>query len=154
MAMSGSHRMLHYNVHAKIMYQIVDEYRDFDIGNLDNYDMILGTLFLFQHSVQLSFTPNGVYIGSDKALPMDGANVITISSLSADIIDSSMEELRAMLKNKATELCKKASKTDLPPFRAINHIIPLIDPDRAMILCHPNVWRCRRHSLMRKQMST
>lgn len=51
MAMSGSHRMLHYNVHAKIKYQTVDEYRDFNIGNLGNYDMILGMLFLFQHSV-------------------------------------------------------------------------------------------------------
>lgn len=130
MAMSGSSGMFHYNVRAKLKYQTFDEYRDFDVGNLDNYDMILGTPFLFQHSVRLSFNPNGVYIRSDATLPMDGANVVLISSLPADIVESNLEDLRQMLKVEATELCKKASETKLPPFRAINHTIPLIDLDK------------------------
>ncbi|CEL62322.1 hypothetical protein RSOLAG1IB_12547 [Rhizoctonia solani AG-1 IB] len=58
LAMAGSRGTLHYGVCARIEYQSVDEQREFDVGNLDNYDVILGTPFLFQHSVRLSFNPH------------------------------------------------------------------------------------------------
>ncbi|KAF8752463.1 hypothetical protein RHS01_07674 [Rhizoctonia solani] len=128
LAMAGSRGTLHYGVKARIEYQGIDEYRDFDVGNLDNYDLILGTPFLFQHSVRLSFNPYGVYIGSTKSLPLDGEQVIQINSLSADIVGLRMAELRDMLRDEAANVCKpKDGNTPLPPFRAINHRIPLID---------------------------
>ncbi|EUC57545.1 retroviral aspartyl protease, partial [Rhizoctonia solani AG-3 Rhs1AP] len=128
LAMAGSRGTLHHGVKARIEYQSVDEEREFDVGNLDNHDLILGTPFLFQHSVRLSFNPYGVYIGSAKSLPLEGENIIRINSLSTDIVNMRMVELREMLKEEAKEICKPANgDIPLPPFRAINHRIPLID---------------------------
>jgi hypothetical protein len=127
LAMSGSWGTLHHSVNARLVYQDVDERRDFDVGNIDNYDVILGTPWLFQHSVQLSFNPSSVYIRSKQLLPMEGSNVIQISSISTDIFEARLEELCAMLCEEAAELCKTVSETPLPPFRAINHVIPTID---------------------------
>ncbi|KAG9074015.1 hypothetical protein FRC06_010993, partial [Ceratobasidium sp. 370] len=130
MAMSGSRGTLMYSVRAKLRYQEVDEARDFDVGNIENYDVILGTLFLFQHCVRLSFNPNSVFIGSAKALPLEGTNIITINSLSTDVVEARMNELRAMLREEAEDLCKDVKDTLLPPFRAINHVIPLLDENK------------------------
>ncbi|KAF8761936.1 hypothetical protein RHS01_00156 [Rhizoctonia solani] len=131
LAMAGSRGTLHYGVKARIEYQGIDEYRDFNVGNLDNYDLILGTPFLFQHSVRLSFNPYGVYIGSTKSLPLNGEQVIQINSLSADIVGLRMAELRDMLRSEAMSVCKpQDGNTPLPPFQAINHRIPLVDEQR------------------------
>ncbi|KAF8752795.1 hypothetical protein RHS01_07224 [Rhizoctonia solani] len=128
LAMAGSRGTLHYCAQARIEYQTVNKNRQFDVGNLDNYDVILGTPFLFQHSVRLSFNPYGVYIGSDKALPLDGDHILQINSLSTEIVGTRMAELREMLREEAAEVCKPANGTiPLPPMRAINHRIPLID---------------------------
>ncbi|KAG8693769.1 hypothetical protein FRC08_008909 [Ceratobasidium sp. 394] len=97
MVMSGSRGMLMYSVEARIKYQEVDENRMFDVGNIENYDIILGTPFLFQHSMRISFNPNSVFIGSAKALPLDGSNIIHINSLSTDVVEARMAELREML---------------------------------------------------------
>ncbi|KAF8574980.1 hypothetical protein K439DRAFT_1641768 [Ramaria rubella] len=40
---------------------------NFDIINLDSYDLILGTPFLFQHKVLMGFHPSQVAVGSNKA---------------------------------------------------------------------------------------
>jgi hypothetical protein len=127
LAMSGSRGTLHHSVNARLVYQDVDERRDFDVGNIDNYDVILGMPWLFQHSVCLSFNPSSVFIGSKQALPMEGSSVIQINSISTNIFEAWLEELREMLHEEAGELCKTVSETPLPPFRAINHIIPTID---------------------------
>src|SRR5438309_11312430 len=104
--MAGSRGTLHHGVCARIEYQSIDEKREFDVANLDNYDVILGTPFLFQHSVRLSFNPYGVYIGSAKSLPLDGENVIHINSLSADIWGMRIAELRETLREEAKAVCK------------------------------------------------
>ncbi|CUA74881.1 Transposon Ty3-G Gag-Pol polyprotein [Rhizoctonia solani] len=55
------------------------------------------------------FNPTGVVIGSVKPLPLEGEDVLRINSVSADVVESRI--------------------TPLPPFRKINHRIPLIDPN-------------------------
>jgi hypothetical protein len=88
LAVSGSRGTLHHNVNARIVYQTVDECHKFDVANIDNYDMILGTPFLFQHSVRLGFNPNSIFIGSPKAKPLESDNIIVMNSMSADILNS------------------------------------------------------------------
>ncbi|KAF8666296.1 hypothetical protein RHS04_09692 [Rhizoctonia solani] len=128
LAMAGLQGTLHYCAQARIEYQTVNKNCQFDVGNLDNYDVILGMPFLFQHSVRLSFNPYGVYIGLNKALPLDGDHVLQINSLSTEIVGKRMAELREMLREEAVEVCKPVNRTiPLPPMRAINHRIPLID---------------------------
>ncbi|QRV80827.1 Transposon Ty3-G Gag-Pol polyprotein [Ceratobasidium sp. AG-Ba] len=130
LAVSGSRGKLQCIVNARIVYQVVDEHRDFDVANIDNYDMILGMPFLHQHSVRLSFNPNAIFIGSARSLPMEGENIIVINSVSADVLETRMDELRAMLREEASDLWKLIKDTPLPPFRDINHSIPIIDESK------------------------
>jgi hypothetical protein len=47
----------------------------FDIINLSNYDLILGTPFLYQHKVILALNEPSVKIGTLVPEPMKGKNV-------------------------------------------------------------------------------
>ncbi|KIJ10563.1 hypothetical protein PAXINDRAFT_37646, partial [Paxillus involutus ATCC 200175] len=101
-----------------------------NIINLQNYDLILGTPFLFQHQVMVGFNESKVVVGSDLALPIQGAQVQVLESRAADILKDQLDAVRKHLQALAKPLCAKASKTGLPPLRAINHTIPLIDPSK------------------------
>ncbi|KAF8702927.1 hypothetical protein AX14_014296 [Amanita brunnescens Koide BX004] len=112
------------DVNVKFNYQNIDELRRFDIANLDAYDIILGTPFLYQHQVMLGFNPSRVVIGSDVSLEMHGVEVSTITSAAADIFEDDLLKVRDMLAKEARDLCPDTSKAALPPFRAVNHVIP------------------------------
>ena len=53
---------------VELEYQEIKEARTFDIININNYDLILGTPFMYQHQVCLGFNPARVVVGSDTAL--------------------------------------------------------------------------------------
>jgi len=110
-------------------YQHIKEDRFFDIINLQDYDLILGMLFLFQHQVSVGLNPPHVVVGSDKALPVRGEQVLVLESRTAGTVEEDLEQARRQLLEWAKPLCAKASQTGLPPLRAINHTIPLIDPE-------------------------
>ena len=48
----------------QFQYQTIKCEKRFDIVNLDNYDTILGTLFLYQHQVAIAFNPSRIVVGS------------------------------------------------------------------------------------------
>lgn len=75
----------------------------------ENYDLVLGTPFLFQHKILVGFNPPRVVIGSASPLPMKGAEVTTLESRVATVVPDDLEET---------------------PLRAINHTIPLIDENK------------------------
>jgi hypothetical protein len=127
LVVTGSRGMLRYKAVGRFQYQNEDEQHDFDVANINNYDIILGMPFLFQHSMQLSFNTDSVVIGSARALPMEGSNIIMVGSVAADLVNTCMDELKAMLKEEAMDLCKTIKETPLPPFCVINHIIPIVD---------------------------
>ena len=104
-------------------YQSIDCKRRFDIANLDNYDVILGTPFTYQHKVVIGLNPPCVVVGLKEPTKMNGPDVITISSAAADLLDNGIEELRNQLRTEANDLCPDTSKTALPPLRAVNHTI-------------------------------
>ena len=49
LAVQGSRSKVNYYTNVRIQYGEINSIQHFDIMNLDNYDIILGTLFLFQH---------------------------------------------------------------------------------------------------------
>ena len=49
LAVQGSKSKVNYCTNVRIQYREINSIQHFDIMNLDNYDIILGTLFLFQH---------------------------------------------------------------------------------------------------------
>jgi transposase InsO family protein len=127
LAVHGSRSKINCGVRVNFRYQNIDVERRFDVANLDNYDAILGTPFLFQHKVAVGINPSCVVVGSDTPVELDGPDVITISSAAADLMNDKLDGLRNELRRSAEDLCTDTSKTTLPPLRAVNHTIPLID---------------------------
>jgi hypothetical protein len=127
LAVHESRSKINCGVRVKFQYQNINCERRFDVANLDNYDAIGGTPFLFQHRVAVGVNPSCVVIGSYKPVKIEGPDVVIINSAAADLLDNRLDKLRTELRKEVEDLCPDTSKTDLPPFRAVNHTIPLID---------------------------
>ena len=127
LAVHGSRSKINCGTTVRFQYQTIDCEKTFDIANLDNYDAILGTPFLYQHQVAIGFNPSRVIVGSSEPIEMKGPEVTTITSAAADLLNEGLDQVRAQLRHEAEDLCLDTSKTSLPPFRAVNHTIPLID---------------------------
>ena len=127
LAVHGSRSKINCGVRVRFQYQNIDSERRFDVANLDNYDAILGTPFLFQHKVAIGINPPCVVVGSDTPVEIEGLDVVTIKSAAADLLDDKLDGLRMELKKEVEDLCTDTSKTALPPLRAVNHTIPLVD---------------------------
>ena len=130
LAVHGSRSKINCGAKVNFKYQSIDCERRFDIANLDNYDVILGTPFIYQHKVVVGLNPPCVVVGSNEPLKMTGPEVITISSAAADLLDEGIDKLRLQLRAEAEDLCPDTSKMALPPLRAVNHTIPLMDPKK------------------------
>jgi hypothetical protein len=109
----------------------------FDVANLSNYDLILGTLWMFQHRITMGLNPVCVIVGSDDPLPIKNDDVMKITSRAMEVLEERLDKARAELVEYAGDLCKELDETDLPPFRSINHGIPLID-DTKIYLWRPS----------------
>ncbi|KAJ3514734.1 hypothetical protein NLJ89_g2201 [Agrocybe chaxingu] len=130
LAVQGSRSTIKYFVCARFQYQGIDEERGFDVTNLSSYDLILGTPWMFQHKVCIGFNPACVIIGSDIAIPIRRGNTTYTSLHTVDLHDGELEHVRGELRAQAEPLCRDVHETELPPFRAINHTIPLIDENK------------------------
>ncbi|KAI0352631.1 hypothetical protein OH77DRAFT_1408850, partial [Trametes cingulata] len=130
LAVQGSRAKVNYGCKALIEYQEISEERYFDVMNLLNYDLILGTPFLCQHRVSLGFNPTSVLIGSVTALNVAGTQTRVIESRAAEVFEDRLESARRELREYAAPICQDASDAPFPPLRAINHTIPLKDPSK------------------------
>ncbi len=84
---------INHGVKPKFEYQGIDEQRYFDIANLSNYNVILGTPFLFQHKVTMGINENIVHIGSEESLPIEGANVSELASRSVELTEEAISDV-------------------------------------------------------------
>ncbi|KAG2050017.1 hypothetical protein BDR06DRAFT_984158 [Suillus hirtellus] len=151
LAISGSRSAMKATTCVELAYQDIKGPCTFDIANLKSYDVILGMLFLFQHQVLLEFNPPEIKIRSLEPLPIHRSQTQVLElkgmSLSSDQIEAYTKELCEYTK----DICKEAIETPLPPLRAINHIIPLINEDQVYSwrqskcpeALHP-LWRSKR----------
>ncbi|QRV96899.1 Transposon Tf2-1 polyprotein [Ceratobasidium sp. AG-Ba] len=130
MAVSGSKSQIKHSVEVNIKYQGIDGTYRLDIANLDWYDLILGTPFLHTHSIALAFNPHAVLVRSVKPLPLTGPHVRTIEACATELYEEKLDEIRQMLYKESEDICKQAADTPLPPLRAINHRIPIIDENK------------------------
>ena len=130
LAAQGSRTKVNYGTTVRFQYQTIDEDRYFDIMNLSNYDLILGTAWMYQHSVTIGLNPPRIIIGSETSLPIAGGGTLKLASRSIQVTEDALEAARAHLVEYAKPLCRKASESPLPPLRAINHQIPLIDENK------------------------
>jgi len=75
----------------------------------------------------IGFNPSRVIVGSEEPLEMKGPEVTTITSAAADLLNKGLDDLRSQLQQEAEDLCPDTSMTAMPPIRAVNHTILLID---------------------------
>ncbi|KAG9223419.1 hypothetical protein CCMSSC00406_0007606 [Pleurotus cornucopiae] len=130
LAVQGSRSKINFGCRAKLEYQDTDGERYFDVANIANYDIILGTPWMFQHKVTLGINPPRVVVGSSLALPLKGPDVTTLASRSMLIVEENIQKARAHLREYVLPVCQNVEDSPLPPLRAINHSIPLIDPSK------------------------
>ena len=135
LAVQGSRSRVNYGVTAQIEYQGINVEQYFDLINLQSYDLILGTPFLFQHRVMIGFHNTWMIMGSMTPLMIRGPQVQVLEAQLTKLLEEKVEEARRMLYALAKPLCAKASETMLPPLRAINHTIPFIDPEKIYPWC-------------------
>ena len=126
LAVQGSRSKVNARATVQLKYQGVNEPRTLDIINLNNYDLILGMPFMYQHQICLGFNPARVVVGSDDPLPLKaGLDTKLMVSMLDTLEEKEIEAAREKLRQYADPICKEVNETDLPPFRAINHTIPL-----------------------------
>ncbi|KAF9507805.1 hypothetical protein BS47DRAFT_1377843 [Hydnum rufescens UP504] len=114
LAVTGSQSLIHHETRVLLELQ-------------DSYDIVLGTPFLYQHSVTLGSNPSHFVIGNTDPLPLRGQDISVIPSCRATIIKENIETLQQQLRTECADLCKAVEETPLPPLHNINHSIPLID---------------------------
>jgi hypothetical protein len=78
----------------------------------------------------VGMNPYQIAVGKPLAQKLEGKEIAILSSMAANILDTRLERLREQLLNEVRDLCKSAHETPLPPMRAVNHTIPLIDKER------------------------
>ncbi|KAG6823375.1 hypothetical protein H0H92_010449, partial [Tricholoma furcatifolium] len=131
LAAPGSRTSVNYGTTMHFEYEGISCQKYMDVMNLHTYDVILGTPFIYQHKITVGLNPITVSIGSKDPLPMkEGSDVSQLSSRAMELYEEGLEKVRTELKEYALPLCKSASETPLPPLRAINHEIPLIDESK------------------------
>jgi RNase H-like domain found in reverse transcriptase/Integrase zinc binding domain/Reverse transcriptase (RNA-dependent DNA polymerase)/Retroviral aspartyl protease/Zinc knuckle len=130
LAVQGSRSKVNARATVNIQYQDIDETRSLDIINISNYDLILGTPFMYQHQICIGFNPARVMVGSDVALPMKTGLDTKLMTAGISIEELQLEEAREELRQYAEPLCKEMHETGFPPLRDINHTIPLIDENK------------------------
>ena len=70
MVVQGSRSKVNAIATAQLQYQEIKEDCTFDIINLNNYDIILGTPWMHQHQICIGFNPAQIIIGSEIAQPL------------------------------------------------------------------------------------
>ncbi|KAJ6523055.1 hypothetical protein B0H19DRAFT_1078033 [Mycena capillaripes] len=77
LAVHGSRSKINASTTVKFKYQDINCERRFDIANLDSYDLILGTPFIFQHKIVVGMNPTRVVVGSPEPLKHRKSGLLT-----------------------------------------------------------------------------
>ena len=70
LAVQGSQSKVNSRAVVRLEYQEIKEECSFDIININNYDLILGTPWLYQHRVCIGFNLARIMVGSGAVLPL------------------------------------------------------------------------------------
>jgi len=117
LAVQGSRSKINSTVTACSTYQGIDESCQFDVVNLNDYDVILGTPWMYQHQVCIGLNPARIIVGSDNTVPIAvGNNTKYLLGAVAPSIEDSIVNAREELMAYAEPLCRKVEETELPPF--------------------------------------
>ena len=71
LTVQGSWSKINAEVSTQLEYQDIREYRQFNVINLNDYDLILGTPWMYQHQVCIGLNPARIVIRSNDSLPIN-----------------------------------------------------------------------------------
>jgi hypothetical protein len=131
LAVQGLHPKINCGTVVQFKYQNINCPKYFDIINIFDYDLILGTLFLFQHKSILTINLPSIEICSD--VPLDITSEFTMklhagaTALASEDLQKVHDDLHWYAESKG--LYVDPGTAPLPPFHTINHEILLVDPD-------------------------
>jgi hypothetical protein len=135
LAVQGLKTKVNYTGIATLQYRNICCEQQFDIANIDSYNLILGTPFIFQHKIMIGLNPTTVVVQSDAPLPIKGESICILTTRAMDLFEDQMEKACQEMHNYAAPLCKKANETMLPPLQKTNHWIPIINPSKWYSFC-------------------
>ena len=92
-------------------YQGADCQQYFDVINLQNYDIILGTLFLYQHQALVGLNSPRMIIGCKVPKEMKGPQVSVLESHTTEVYEESLEKAQKYLHELAQPLCLEGGMT-------------------------------------------
>ena len=124
--MQGSRSKVNARATLKFEYQDICEDRTFDVISINNYDLILGTPWMYQHQICLGFNLARAVIGSSIVLPLKASTDTKLIAARLSPDKEKISAAREELNQYAIPLCREVDETELPPLRDINHMIPLI----------------------------
>ena len=132
LAVQGSRSSVKWRTTVNLEYQTINAPRALDVININSYDLILGTPWMYQHKVSIGFNPPLVIVGSavPHAIAKGPDTQVLVQSMDWDSEAEQIVRARAELMEYAKPLCRKPEEVGLPPLRAINHTIPLIDENK------------------------
>ncbi|KAG6858803.1 hypothetical protein C0995_013811 [Termitomyces sp. Mi166 len=104
LAVQGSRSRINYGATALCEYQGISYQKYFDVMNLQGYDVILGTPWIYQHSVTFGLNPS-----------REGLGVARLATHAVNIYDDTLKLVRQELRDYAEPLCQAAGDTPLPP---------------------------------------
>ena len=93
LAIQGSRLKVNFSMKVHFQYQGTDYTHYFDVINLQSYDMILGTLFLYQHQVMVGLNSPRVVLGSKVPLEMKGTQVSMLKLRAMEVYKESLEQV-------------------------------------------------------------
>jgi len=74
LAVQGSRSKINSTVTTCSTYQGINESRQFDMVNLNDYNVILGTPWMYQHQICIGLNLACIVVGSDDAVPIAAGN--------------------------------------------------------------------------------
>jgi hypothetical protein len=78
LAAQGSKTKINYSAEAELAYAKIRSRRKFDVMNIDGYDLILGTPFIWQHKILVGLNPSRVVVGSDTPIPIQSGDDVGV----------------------------------------------------------------------------
>ncbi|KZS93519.1 hypothetical protein SISNIDRAFT_411523, partial [Sistotremastrum niveocremeum HHB9708] len=143
LAVKGSRSVVYYGSQAQVTHGPIDRKVQFDIINLDTYDVVFGVPSLLDIKANLNFeheTPIITIGGTnvDRALPPPIKVLRKIRALSRNKINPFMRQKTTEWINEYPDVFGPIP-LKLPPLREINHQIPLIDENKKY---HYHLPRC------------
>ena len=93
LATQGSHSKVNFGTKVQFAYEDISVQCYFDIMNVQNYNIILGTPFLFQHKIMVGLNGSHVIVGSKEPLPIKGDQVQVLESDTAESLEEWISEV-------------------------------------------------------------